>query len=226
MGEIERLPVGAKALDELLGGGLETECMTMVYGEAGTGKTNICLQVARNAARSGKKVLYIDTEGVSTERLKQISGKDFEKVLGNILFFKPESLIEQDERVTEVANLVIKSKNKFGLIILDSATLYYRAEFGMDNDVNQRDILYREATKLQNLAKRANIPVLITAQVYMDPDANLLRPLGGFILTSISRTIIFLEKVGSGKRKAEIVKHRSVAEHGEANFTIVASGLE
>ena len=220
------MPLGASALDELLGGGLETECMTMVYGEAGTGKTNICLQAARNAALTGKKVLYIDTEGVSMERLKQISGKDFEKVLGNILFFKPESLTEQDEKVSEVVSIVIKSKEKFGLIIVDSATLYYRAEFGMDNNVNQREILYREASKLQNLAKRANIPVLITAQVYMDPDANVLRPLGGFILMSIARSIISLEKVGSGKRKAILIKHRSMPEHGEAEFSIVVSGLE
>ncbi len=225
MGNIERLKVGAEDLDKILGGGIETECLTMIYGEAGTGKTNICLQLTRNVALTGKKVLYIDTEGVSTERLKQMSGRNFDKVLGSVLFFKPDSLLEQDEKVTEVASLVIKSKNKFGLIILDSATLYYRAELGIDNDINEREILYREATKLQSLAKRANIPVIMTAQVYMDPEANLLRPLGGYILTSIARTIIWLEKVGTGKRKARIIKHRSMPEQEDAGFSITASGI-
>ena len=44
---MDHVPTGCRALDELLGGGVETGCITLLYGEAGSGKTNVVLQVAR-----------------------------------------------------------------------------------------------------------------------------------------------------------------------------------
>ena len=84
-----RVPLGCKPVDDLLGGGFEGGCITLIFGEAGNGKTNVCLQLARNVVRAGKKVIYIDTEGVSMERLEQICGEDFEVVAKNILFSEP-----------------------------------------------------------------------------------------------------------------------------------------
>ena len=82
---MDYIPTECGALDAMLGGGIETSCITLLYGEAGTGKTNLCLVLARNVARSGKKVIYVDSEGVSIERLRQISGKDYEEVTKNVL---------------------------------------------------------------------------------------------------------------------------------------------
>lgn len=92
-----KIPIDCKPLDELLGGGIESGSLTSLYGEAGSGKTNICLQLARNVVLSGKKVVFIDTEGVSFERLKQICSQDFDKVTKGILFFTPYSLEEQEK---------------------------------------------------------------------------------------------------------------------------------
>ena len=78
-------------LDDLLGGGFDDDTVSELYGEGGSGKTNICLVLARNVARSGKKVVFIDTEGVSLERLRQICEEqgDFEMVLSNLLIYSP-----------------------------------------------------------------------------------------------------------------------------------------
>src|SRR3972149_5133302 len=89
------VPIGCVALDQLLGGGVEAACLTLLYGVAGSGKTNVCLQVARNVARDEKRGLYVDTEGVSLERLRQMWGDDFEQVLGQILMSEPYSNEEQ-----------------------------------------------------------------------------------------------------------------------------------
>ncbi|MGD9963539.1 MAG: ATPase domain-containing protein, partial [Thermoplasmata archaeon] len=86
---MSHVAIGSAGLDGLLEGGLEGGAITLLFGEAGTGKTNICLQVARNVASQGKKVIYIDTEGVSLERLRQICADEFEEVMKNILFFEP-----------------------------------------------------------------------------------------------------------------------------------------
>ena len=44
---------GIASVDRLLGGGLETDCVTEIYGEGGSGKTLFCLEVAVRVARSG-----------------------------------------------------------------------------------------------------------------------------------------------------------------------------
>src|SRR5438552_18988528 len=83
--------LGCRSLDDLLGGGVEEGCITLLHGEAGSGKTNFCLQLARNVVRAGHKVIYIDTEGVSLERPRQICGDDFEGGAKNIPFPQPYS---------------------------------------------------------------------------------------------------------------------------------------
>ena len=66
---MKRLLLKCKPLDNLIGGGLERNTVTEIYGEAGSGKTNLCLQASRECVNAGEKVAYIDTEGVSVERL-------------------------------------------------------------------------------------------------------------------------------------------------------------
>ena len=70
--KMERLQLKCKPLDDLLGGGIESNAITEIHGEAGSGKTNLCLQASREYASKGKKVAYIDSEGVSLERLDQM----------------------------------------------------------------------------------------------------------------------------------------------------------
>jgi len=67
----KKLPLHC-SLDELLEGGVEAGIITEIYGEGGTGKTNICIQAAKSCVEEGKKVIYIDTEGISKERLLQV----------------------------------------------------------------------------------------------------------------------------------------------------------
>ncbi len=96
------LSVGCQPLDVLLGGGLDSGIITRVYGEAGTGKTNLCLQAARECVLSGKKVAYIDTEGVSMERIRQLCVDcDYKKILRDILFFTPISFESQEQMICD-----------------------------------------------------------------------------------------------------------------------------
>jgi DNA repair protein RadB len=69
---VQHLATACPALDALLDGGLESDAITLVFGEGGSGKTNLALQCAREAAKAGKRVAYVDTEGVSGVRLRQV----------------------------------------------------------------------------------------------------------------------------------------------------------
>lgn len=218
-----RVPIGSAALDGLLGGGLEGGAITLLFGEAGTGKTNICLQVARNVALAGKKVVYIDTEGVSLERLKQISGDEYEDVMRNILFFEPHSFEEQDMLV-EKASKLAESSVEVGIIILDSATIHYRLT-RKDDEKGIRKSLSPQLARLLSVARHKGMPILLTSQVYTDIDKGTFEPLGGHVLLHNAKAILRLDKVAASTRRGVIIKHRHMEEGRRADFRLTKAGV-
>jgi DNA repair protein RadB len=220
---VAHLPIGSQVLDDLLEGGLEGGAITLLFGEAGSGKTNICLQVARNVALSGKKVIYIDTEGVSLERLKQIAGDKYEEVMRNILFFEPHSFEEQEKFVEKAVRLA-DSSLEIGAIIVDSATIHYRLTRN-DEEKGTRKSLSPQLAKLLGVGRIKDIPILVTSQVYTDIEKGTFEPLGGHVLLHNAKAIIRLDKVSTGTRRAVIVKHRHLEEGRRAEFKITGTGV-
>ncbi|MFA5860197.1 MAG: DNA repair and recombination protein RadB [Candidatus Thermoplasmatota archaeon] len=219
-----RLPIACAPLDELLHGGVESGALTEFFGEAGSGKTNVCLQLARNMALAGKKTVYIDTEGVSLERLQQMSGEHFPRVQQSILFFEPYSLREQEAIIEKTVRLA-SGATDVGLVIVDSATLHYRIALGTGDDVGGRRALGAQLHALIGLARKRDIPCVITNQVTTNIDTDELEPLGGSIVRHLCKAVIKLEKTGIGRRRATIVKHRAVQEGAMAEFRITTRGL-
>jgi len=204
---------GCKCIDDLLGGGFERGIVTQIYGASGTGKTNICIQLAVATVHGGKKVVFIDTEGFSAERFRQIAGDDAKKVAGDIIIYEPASLDQQYSAVLELEKIM---NEKIGLIILDSAALFYRLGLSSDDSNDENMALRRELVNqiglLHGLARKYNISVVITNQVFKDVSTGELCPIGGNALEHLSKTIILLEKTGPSKRKAALRKHRSKCE--------------
>lgn len=221
----ERIPIGCEAIDGLLGGGVENGTITLLYGEGGSGKTNLCLQASREVAKTGCKVVYIDTEGVSLERLEQMSGTDFPQIVANILFFEPHSLDEQKDAI-EKSQRILEGETRVGLLVLDSATIYYRILFGTDAEDAGRTSLVSQMTRLLVLARKRQLPVLITTQVYTDSSKNTFEPIGGHAFLHTAKAIIKLERCEGARRRATIIKHRSMRDGQSALFTIGPMGLE
>ena len=217
---MNRLPLGCQSLDVLLGGGLESGIITRVYGEAGSGKTNLCLQAARQCIRSGKKVDYIDTEGVSVERIRQICiDCDYKKILHDILFFTPISFDAQEKMICEA----IGSKG-IGLIIVDTITMWYRLSLEKDRESAIRSFT-RQITNLQVAARQKNLFVIVTEQVYTDK-AGEVKPFTNRDAEHMTKTILRLDRKGIGRREATIIKHRSEPEGKKTIFQISTIGLE
>ena len=220
-----RIPFECKALDDLLGGGVEAGTITLLYGEAGSGKTNLCILLAKNIVLEGKKVIFIDTEGLSQDRVSQICGEQCDFITKNLLIFEPYAFSEQEMIVEKAVNLAIKNDD-IGLVVLDSATLHYRIESGADEDRKERKSLTRQITSLMKLCRKRQIPIVLTSQVYTDVEIGIFKPLGGHVLHHNSKTIIRLDKEGHGLRKAVLMKHRSLAEGEDAEFRITGTGIE
>jgi DNA repair protein RadB len=220
---IKRLPTGSKVLDDLLGGGFEAGTISQLFGEPASGKTNICLQLAARTLRAGKRVIYIDTEGFSVERFRQIAGDDAEKLAQHLLHFEPMSFEEQYSAIKETEKIV--SQN-VGLIILDSATAFYRLELESKDSMLLKRELANQVTALLGMARKYDIAVVITNQIYMDVEKEELRAVGGNMLEHISKAIVQLSRTGIGTRSAVLKKHRSMAEGQSAEFRITATGVE
>jgi DNA repair protein RadB len=214
------LSLGCQPLDVLLAGGLESGIITRVYGEAGTGKTNLCLQAARECILSGKKVAYIDTEGVSVERIRQICVDcDYKKILRDILFFAPTSFESQEQMICDA----IATKG-VDLIVVDTITMFYRLNLEDDREGGIRSFT-RQVTNLQVAAREKDLFVIIAEQVYTDK-AGEIKPFTNRDAEHMTKTILRLDRKGIGEREATIIKHRSQPEGKKACFRIGTVGLE
>lgn len=219
----DRLSSGCEGLDRLLGGGFEPGIITQIYGEAGTGKTTIVLQTAVGAVGRGLKVIFIDTEGFSVERFRQIAGEGAKDVGAKIVVFEPLNLEQQHSSIKDATKIAGK---EFGLLILDSATSLYRAAFEGDDNRPVRRALAAQLGELQEMARRHRIPVVVTNQVYMEIETGNLRPLGGMAMDHATKTSIFIEKRGEGKRLARLMKHRSMPEGATTELLLTGRGVE
>jgi len=218
-----KISTGSDVLDWLLEGGYEKEVITTIYGPAGSGKTNICL-ICANAFQD-KKVIYVDTEGsFSISRFRQITD-EFRKALKNIIFLKPTTFEEQKKSFDKLRSLVTKD---IGIIIVDSIAMLYRLQIGQTKDVygiNRQ--LGMQLSYLTEIARKNNIPILITNQVYNDfEQKKKVNIVGGDLLKYQSKCLIEIKKLENGNRKAIIRKHRSIEENKEITFKITNRGIE
>ncbi len=217
---MKRIPLNCESFDKLLGGGIEDGSVTLLYGEAGAGKSNICMQAAYNVAKSGKKVAYIDSEGLSSDRISQIFLDDDAKK--NLLVFQVHSFDEQADRVDKIVRLA-EANDNIGLVVIDSLTMYYRLNHV---ETAVRNEFIRQTEALLNMARSCEIAVILTSQVYTNISTGGVEFLGGHALHHNAKTIIRLDKKLNGKRTAVIIKHRSLPEGRSADYRITETGIE
>jgi len=218
---MKRLKIKCKPLDDLLGGGIENGTITKVYGEPGSGKTNFCLQATRECASTFGKVAFIDTEGVSLERLNQMcrDSYNFKKILDEILFFSPISFDDQEKIINDALN-----NKSVKLIVIDTLNLFYRIGLEEEKEAAMRSYI-RQMASLQIAARQKDIYVLIAEQVYTDKNGEI-KPFTHRETEHMVKTVIKFEKNGIGKRKAIVIKHRSQPEEKSTIFSITGTGLE
>ena len=232
-----KILTGSRDLNNWLEGGYENGIITLLYGPPASGKSNFVILTSCHQAKKSKKIIFIDTEGsFSIDRIKQISGGLPEFILKNIVILKPTNFQEQKDSFFKLSR-DFEIKN-IGLIIVDSITMLYRLELaearkkGLEEIRKINSDLVNQIKILYEIARKKDMPVLITSQVYNDflneeewlsgKEAGV-NVVGGDILKYWSKCIIEL-KNKNGKKKAIIRKHRSLPEK-ELNFEICNEGV-
>jgi DNA repair protein RadA len=234
---IERLTTGCKSLDNLLGGGVETQGVLELIGQYGVGKTQIChvacVLVQMPAENGGLRgsALYIDTEGTfRPERIMQIAQAreiPTNNILKNIIVARA---FNSDHQILIVEKLdeIIKEKN-IKLVIVDSIISHFRAEYlGRESLPARQQRLNKHLHRLLRMAEVFNIPVIVTNQVVASPDAFFgppTKPAGGHVLAHLSTNRVFLRKGRKSTRIARIIDSPYLPE-GECVFKITEKGVE
>jgi len=233
---ISRVTTGSAELDELLGGGIESQSITEVYGMFAAGKSQWCFQLCVLAQMPVEKggldggVLYIDTENsFRPERVAQIAkyrGMNPEEVMKKIYVARAYNSNHQ-MLLAEKAQEIIK-ENNIKLLIVDSLTSQFRSEFigrGQLSDRQQK--LNGHMRTLQKIAELYNVVVFVTNQVMSRPDVLFGDPtdaIGGNVVKHASKTRIYLRKGSGSKRIAKLVDSPSLPD-GEAVYQITENGI-
>ena len=226
MNDPEPVPTGCGPLDELLDGGLDRGTVTQLYGPPAAGKTNVALSAAVETASRGGTALYIDTEGLSVDRFSQLAeargdAEAVEALTSRIVVSAAHDFAEQREAVQDAADFA----DRADLVVVDSITGFYRLERTQEAEGESLRDVARQVTHLLGLARRHDIAVVVTNQVYTDPDTNQDRPLGGHTLAHWTGVILRLERFRGGNRRATLEKHGSEPAGGTATFEITGTGL-
>ncbi len=174
------ITTGSKTFNDLLGGkGVESRAITEAFGAYGSGKTQLGLTLAVNVqlpvekGGANGKAVFIDTEGTfRPARIKQIAeklGANPEKVLKNILVARAFNSDHQMLLLEKVGEM-IKNGEPIKLVIVDSLTAHFRAEFsGRGQLADRQQKLNRYLHDLMKLAETHNLAIYVTNQVMSNP---------------------------------------------------------
>jgi len=221
------IPTGCISLDKLLGGGFPTEAVSLVYGEAETGKTSLAVQCAVNCARRGIKSLFIDTDGTfSYERLSQIAEYDYEKISPLMIIMRPTTFQEQSRAIDHLEKVIT---NKFGLIVVDTVTSLYRVEFDDTEETYAANReLNRQLAVLTQIAKTCGVAVLVISQVRSVPFGETveMKPVATRVLNYWSDIILDMKQTGQTRViKVLREKHPKIKGTGFIYVKIESTGI-
>ena len=232
---IERINSGSNALDQMLGGGFETGAITEAFGEFGSGKTQIGHVLTVNQLKQNPEAMtvYIDTESTfRPERIIQLAesaGMDPKEILKRIIVAKAYNSDHQMLLTEKVEDLIKKDKKNVKLVVVDSLTAHFRAEFiGRGTLADRQQKLNRHLHPLMRLAETNNLCVYVTNQVMAKPDTFFGDPtqaIGGHIVAHASTYRIYLRKGKKGSRVAKLIDSPSMPE-AEAAFIVETGGLK
>ncbi len=234
--KLGRITTMARSLDELLGGGIETQAITEFAGEFGTGKTQIAHQAAVDVQMPvdqgglNGEVVYIDTESTfRPERIVDMAkalSLDPTEALTRIHVARAYNSNHQMLLVAKAQELARERPIK--LIIVDSLTAHFRSEYaGRAELAPRQQLLNKHLHELLKFGDTYNAAVIVTNQVSSRPDilfGDPTRPIGGNIVAHAATYRLYLRKSKPPKRIARLIDSPNLPE-GEAVYSLTPDGI-
>ncbi|ABK14673.1 MAG: DNA repair and recombination protein RadA [Methanothrix sp.] len=244
---VGKITTGSRNFDELLGGGMETQAIVELYGEFGSGKTQVAHQLAVNVQLPPElgglngSAIIIDTENTfRPERISQMvmglraiddrewRPEDFLKNIHVARAYNSNHQILLAESAMELAESLRETEHPVRLLIVDSVTAHFRAEYvGRGTLADRQQKLNKHLHDLMRFADLNNALILVTNQVMAKPDTffgDPTKPVGGHVLGHTATFRVYLRKSKGDKRIARLVDSPSMPD-GEAVFSVTMEGL-
>ena len=247
--KLTRYAIGSEDFDDLLNGGFETQAITELVGEFGSGKSQIChtLCIAAqqliednwhndvnysNTHSSAGNIIFVDSENIfRADRIHQIAeqrGLDPLPILEKIFHCQ----VYSSEHLESVIYDLDKSIEQYNakIVIIDSLISLHRAEYsGRGTLADRQQRLGKMLNKLRRYADIYNIAVVITNQVVSHPDVahpgfDSTKAAGGNIVAHGSTYRIFLRK--SGKNRVATMFDSPSHPYEHIKFSISESGIQ
>jgi len=209
----------------MLGGGFPIGALSLIYGEADTGKTTIGIQCAVNCAKMNFKALYIDSDCTfSIDRCLQISTFNYEP-LSLILVLRPSSFEEQGLLFEQLDHYITP---KVALIVIDTITSLYRLEVeATEKTFKINRELHEQLAQLAQLAKEDNVAVLLMSQVRSAIAKQKTEPVAERLLRFWADIIISLRKTPRlGVREAVLEKFLGKIKRTRCFFKLTDTGIK
>ncbi len=207
--EFQRISSNIENLDEALGGGLVQGQVILISGEPGIGKSTLLLQIANEMAKTGKKVLY--ASGEESANQIYLRGQRINALHDNIY-------ILSDTDFDNITAAIEDINPDF--IILDSVQTVYTSE--LESPAGSVSQVKYVSSKLTEIAKTKNIPVVLIGQV--TKEGNLAGPK---VLEHLVDTVASFEgERGHAYRVLKIIKNRFGSAGEIAVFSMTSKGLE
>lgn len=244
---VGKITTGSRNFDELLGGGMETQAIVELYGEFGSGKTQVAHQLAVNVQLPPElgglngSAIIIDTENTfRPERISQMvmglraiddrdwRPEDFLKNIHVARAYNSNHQILLAESAMELAESLRETDHPVRLLIVDSVTAHFRAEYvGRGTLADRQQKLNKHLHDLMRFADLNNALILVTNQVMAKPDTffgDPTKPVGGHVLGHTATFRVYLRKSKGDKRIARLVDSPNLPD-GEAVFSVTMEGL-
>lgn len=220
---------GIAGLDDILSGGLARNCVFLLEGEPGAGKTTLALQFLLDGAAKGEKGLYItlsETEG----ELRQGAHSHGWDLGPNIQVFEltpPESILDQNQQ----QSLLYSSDLELGettQAIFDAVERHQPQRVVLDSLseirlLAQSSLRYRrQVLAIKHYFSKLQVTVMILDDLTADVNDKTVH--------SVAHGVIRLEELspnyGAERRRIRIVKYRGRKYRGGFHdFTITTGGV-
>lgn len=162
------ISTGSKALDGLLGGGIHTGMITDIYGESGSGKSQLCFTLCANCAKEAASTLFIDTAGTfRPERIMEISGSQL--ALDKITFIRAFTTIDQTNATKKILEV------QPTLVVVDSLTSLFSTEY---SGPERHRALMKYMHELALLAISSRCAIVVTNMVRTAPPITVMDQAG------------------------------------------------
>lgn len=227
---LKAVPTSCHSFDQIIRAGFPRGYISLIYGEADTGKTTIAIQCAINCARRGLKTIFIDSDNTfSSARLSQMSRYDLNVVSPRIIIFAPKNFKEQSHLIESLDRYLATG---FMLTVVDTISSLYRLELGSSEEtfaLNRE--LNRQLAYLAQLAKTRKIAVLLTSQVHSvisEAQVEEVEPIATRVLKFWSSAVVRLKQTpGVGVREAVLEKFLGVKRpHARCYFKLTEAGIQ